>query len=188
MPVVAAAVGVLGALFGVFLTNYLRAKSDARTESRERLTKLYGPIWLLTAHTKQLKELIRSPEQEWHLLEQIEGVMADPMHARLARGIADADAQIVQTIVTWAGLALNAEIPDSFLKFLQHAAVVQLAVETEQSPPPGTWSDYPDDLDRVVDDAVRQLQATLGLDGRRSFAALSATRQRRNGPVVRRST
>lgn len=167
-----AVIAATAALSGLLLAHYLRERSEKRADCREQLRKLYGPIWVLTQHTKGLIRQIGGKEPDWSLLDNVEAVMEDERTARIASEILESNGKIVKAIVEGAGLALDATVPKCFLDFLVHAAVVRAAVETKKSPLEEDRFGYPNELDGKVADAVDKLQLDIGLKGRRSLLDL----------------
>jgi hypothetical protein len=74
-------------------------------------------------------------------------------------------------MISGAGLTVGGKPPDCFLEFLEHAAVVRMAVREGIVPPEDIRPHYPPELDDEVEKQVAWLRRRLGIshDGRRPW-------------------
>jgi hypothetical protein len=126
-----------------FIQRRLAARSE-RTENvrfrvdqiTQQLSRLYGPLLLLTAQSKALAERLRdgraNPDQ-WHLLDNLEAVAGDPTDRAIAEQIIEVNQRIEGLILARAGLIRDGDIPDSFVSYLGHYRFLRIAFDAAKA-------------------------------------------------------
>lgn len=115
------------------LTNRAERNEAARLRVEhitQQLSLLYGPLLLLTAQSKALADKLRegkkNPEQ-WHLLDNLAAVAAEPTDRAIAEQIIDVNERIEALILQQAGLIRDGDVPESFVSYLGHYRFLRIA-------------------------------------------------------------
>jgi hypothetical protein len=183
--IIAASIAGLVALLTSWLNFVIQRKllgrqerADAKTARAARITeqlsKLYGPLRLLTTQSHALADKLREGKVDgasWHLLDHLTAVAADPADRAIAEQVIAVNGQVEQLIFAHAGLLKGGEVPDSFVRFLGHYRFLTVAFDAAKNnttvPREFTakqFEYYPKDFDSDVKaayDALRQERETL---------------------------
>jgi hypothetical protein len=93
----------------------------------QRLNELYAPIVLLLDQDRIMHRRMKQGKAEnWHMLDNVETIRADPVDSRLAQNIIDVNQRIRAILETKAGL-VGDQVPASFAKFLTHQDMLAAA-------------------------------------------------------------
>lgn len=150
-----------------------RATRDADTAERAaevahievQLSKLYGPLKLLTGQSKMLSDELRKEKPPgWHLLGGLTAVVANPADRALTEQILMVNERVEQLLLTHAGLLVDGQVPASHTEFLAHFRYLTIAFaaarEHKELPDDIKAKDfatYPAQFDTDVNAAYQQL-------------------------------
>jgi len=134
-----------------------------------QLNELYGPIHMLRRRSRRLWEQLRpdtlSPGDEWHVHDHVAEIRSDRVRSRILDDILQINARLEELIIGRAGLLWRQPAPDSFYEFLEHAALVSIAVEQGGVPEGRKRVYFPEQFDGDVDEAFEALtRAIIGLN------------------------
>jgi hypothetical protein len=179
---IAGAVGAAASIIASLLTLYVQGKRtetrDAAAERRlraqritEQLSGLYAPLLLLTGQSQTLARKLREGKpdpEEWHLLRNLDAVIADPADRAITEQIIDINGEIEHRLLNHSGLLKDGLIPDSFWSFLGHYRFVKLAfgaaTAAEKAPDAITakeFAHYPGAFDQDVATSYNALRTEL---------------------------
>jgi hypothetical protein len=122
-----------------FVQKWLTKRAERNEAARlrvehitDQLSLLYGPLLLLTAQSKALADRLRdgktNPEQ-WHLLDNLAAVAADPTDRAIAEQIIEVNKRIEALILERAGLIRDGDVPESFVSYLGHYRFLRIAFD-----------------------------------------------------------
>ena len=129
-------VGVLAAGVGItslIVTNIIANRRDRRkllTDLRiQRLNEFYAPLIVLLDQDREIHNRLSDEKPaQWHILDHLEDVRADPVDGALAQKIVEINSRIKDVLEAKAGLVLG-EVPSSFATFLLHHQILSQALK-----------------------------------------------------------
>ncbi len=127
----------------------------------QQLNELYGPVFMLRAESRQLRERVGPPSQEWRLVDHIAEVKTDPLRSRIVEEILAINSRIGDLVIGRAGLLARHPAPTSFQEFLAHARLLQMSWEAGVDQDPAHRAPFPLAFDEDVAIAIDQLTADL---------------------------
>lgn len=143
------------------------AGSDRDYRIRQ-LNELYGPMHMLRRRSRRLWEQLKpdtlNSADEWHVHDHVTEIRADGVRSRILDDILHINEQLEDLIIGRAGLLWKQPAPDSFYEFLEHSALVSIAVEQGGVPEGRKRVYFPEQFDRDVDEAFEALtRAIIGM-------------------------
>jgi len=135
-----------------------------------QLNELYGPLRMLRATSKRLRQSLPTTEgngAQWRLVEHIPEARDDPAKRILVEAILSIDGAIEDLLINKAGLMEAGELPKSFEVFMHHSRLLQLAwgqggrLTREPGLVDVTDVPFPDEIDDDIGRAIEGIRAAL---------------------------
>ena len=132
----------------------IRQQVEVRDYKIRQLNELYGPLFMLRAESRRLREQIGPPSEEWRLVDHIAEVKVDQTRAPIVERILAINSRISELVIGKAGLFVSYPSPNSFQEFLSHARLLALSWEAGADQSPEHRLPFPLDFDQDVESAM----------------------------------
>lgn len=168
-PCIAAIAAIIAATISVRSSRTLQRSVDRQHEidfRRQQLNELYGPIHMKQSTSVSLRKLLPWTEPDgskWRLVDHISEVKNsnDPTTLNAVQEILRINDEIMNALISKSSLYVAFPPPMALSHYIAHVKLLSLAWGQGRDQDPENRLPFPDDFDRVIEEAVLQIRKRL---------------------------